>query len=59
MPKKMGSGSEGVIFTRAPKPLIKALDKRVRAERDAHPERAISRSDVVREILWRELAPKG
>ena len=45
----------GVIFTRAPKALLVALDKRVELERKAHPGHDLSQSDVVRDLLWSAL----
>ena len=59
MAKTVGKGGEvGVIYIRAPQALLAALAHRVKVERRANPYRAISQSDVARELLWGALFSK-
>lgn len=45
-----------VLFVRVPAPLLARLDARLAAERSLHPNRAVSRADVVRDLLEQGLA---
>lgn len=54
-PKKK-QAMEGTVFIRVSTELLKILDQRVEKERKARPGARLSRSDVVREILYRVLA---
>ena len=54
-PTKADGGLTTVIYVRASKDLVKALDERLRQERTARPGRGVSRSDLVRDILYQTL----
>ncbi len=48
-------GFSGVLYIRADDDLMKAVEQRWRSEREARPGLALSRADVVRELLWARL----
>ncbi len=49
------SGLSEVLYIRAPKGLVEGLDKLVAKERKLRPGVVVSRSDLVREILYEGL----
>jgi len=54
----MGRPNQGfteVLFIRVPIELVDRLDHETERQRKEQPHRTVSRSDVVREILYREL----
>jgi hypothetical protein len=57
--KKMTSsrgGLEHVLFVRADADLVARLDAYAEEQKKAHPGRAVSRADAVRELLYTALA---
>ena len=48
-------GFTEVLFVRVPIELIQRLDQELERRRREEPGRVISRADIVREILYREL----
>lgn len=55
---RKSQGFTEVLYVRAPVDLIVLLDREVTRRREADPGRNLSRSDVVREILYRELGKR-
>lgn len=52
-PTKAPGGLTKVLFVRCGQDLLDALDALAEAQRRAHKGRAVSRSDVARELLYR------
>ena len=55
-PTKAPGGLPKVLFVRAQQDLLEALDRLVDEEREKHPGRGITRSDIARELLYRAVA---
>lgn len=47
-----------VLYTRAEPALVRALDREQERRRLSEPGRTVSRSDVIRSILWGALVPQ-
>jgi hypothetical protein len=58
-PRKSPNGLGEVLYIRISAELRDALDARVKVWREANPGHGMSRSDLVREILYQELWRKG
>jgi metal-responsive CopG/Arc/MetJ family transcriptional regulator len=50
---RMENENTAILFVRVPQDLMSGLDDLLDQERKEHPGREVSRSDIVREILYR------
>lgn len=58
-PEKVIGGLSEVIYIRADQALVNGIDVLLEKDRLGHPGRTLSRSDLIREILWRAVVEDG